>query len=130
MIREQNKIPNLEQRLARILSRRGTQKFNKLTVGKGFLRGSIIYTDVASGDNLRRYADAIGDFNPRFRDSDYAKMTKYKRLVAQPTFLSSAAHHLDPLAHEEVMEDMRGGYHTTGARAFNSGNEWEYFVLF
>jgi acyl dehydratase len=127
MIREQNKIPNLEQRLARILSRRGTQKFNKLTVGKGFLRGSIIYTDVASGDNLRRYADAIGDFNPRFRDSDYAKMTKYKRLVAQPTFLSSAAHHLDPLAHEEVMEDMRGGYHTTGARAFNSGNEWEYF---
>jgi len=48
-------------------------------------------------------------------------------LIAQPTFLSSSAHHLDPLAHEEVTDERMGGFHTAGARAFNSGNEWEYF---
>ena len=121
------KVPSLEERLAYVLSRRGIQRFNKATMAAGLPRGSVVYTDLASSDNLRRYADGIGDFNPRFRDSDYAKVTKYGRLIAQPTFLSSAAHHLDPLAHEEVSDDRLGGYHTAGARAFNSGNEWEYF---
>ena len=66
----------------------------------------IIYTDIASADNLRRYADGIGDFNPRFRDADYAKVTKYGRLIAQPTFLASAAHHVG--GHEEVAEGLPG----------------------
>ena len=121
------KVPGLEERLANILSQRGVYKFNRATVAAGLPRGSIIYTDVASADNLRRYADAIGDFNPRFRDADYAKVTKYGRLVAQPTFLASAAHHVDPQGHEEVTEGRLKGYHTAGARGFNSGNEWEYF---
>jgi len=126
MVKEEVKVPSLEERLAYVLSRRGIQKFNKATMGAGLPRGSIVYTDTASADNIRRYSDAIGDFNPRFRDADYAQVTKYGRLIAQPTFLSSAAHHLDPLAHEEVTEGLRSGYHTAGARAFNSGNEWEY----
>ena len=31
------------------------------------------------------------------------------------------------MAHEEVAEGRPHGYHTAGARGFNSGNEWEYF---
>ena len=127
MADQETKVPSLEERLAYVLSRRGIQKFNKATMGAGLPRGSVVYTDFASADNIRRYADAIGDFNPRFRDADYAKVTKYGRLIAPPTFLSSSAHHLDPLAHEEVSDKRLGGYHTAGARAFNSGNEWEYF---
>ncbi|MGP8080634.1 MAG: MaoC family dehydratase N-terminal domain-containing protein [Dehalococcoidales bacterium] len=127
MADKETKVPGLEERLAYVLSRRGIQKFNKMTMGAGALPGSIIYTDVASAENIRRYSDAIGDFNPRFRDAEYARATKYGKLIAQPTFLSSAAHHLDPLAHEEVTDERLGGFHTAGARAFNSGNEWEYF---
>ena len=127
MVEGSLKIPSLEERLANVLAHRGAYKFNRATVGAVLPRGSIIYTDVASADNLRRYADAIGDFNPRFRDSDYAKATKYGCLIAQPTFLSSAAHHLDHLAHEEISEGRPAGYQTAGARGFNSGNEWEYF---
>ena len=100
MADKETKVPGLEERLAYVLSRRGIQKFNKLTMAAGALPGSIIYTDVASADNIRRYSDAIGDFNPRFRNAEYARETKYGKLIAQPTFLSSAAHHLDPLAHE------------------------------
>ena len=122
------KVPSLEERLAYVLSRRGIQKFDKFTMAKGLPRGSIVYTDLASADNIRRYSNGIGDFNPRYRDAEYAKNTKYGRLIAQPTFLSSSAHHLDPLAHEEVSDEHMGGYHTAGARAFNSGNEWEYLL--
>ena len=82
----ETKVPSLEERLAYVLSRRGIQKFNKATMAAGLPRGSIVYTDVASADNIRRYADAIGDFNPRFRDADYARATKYGRLIAHPHF--------------------------------------------
>ena len=125
------KVPGLEERLADILAHKGAYKFNRATEAAGgenhqaLPHGSIIYTDVASADNLRRYVDAIGDFNPRFRDSDYARVTKYGRLIAQPTFLSSAAHNLG--GHEEITEGRPVGFHTAGARGFNSGNEWEYF---
>ena len=121
-------VPSLDERLAYCLSRRGIQKFDKFRMAKGLPRGSIVYTDLASADNIRRYSNGIGDFNPRYRDAEYAKNTKYGRLIAQPTFLSSSAHHLDPLAHEEVSDEHMGGYHTAGARAFNSGNEWEYLL--
>jgi hypothetical protein len=124
------KVPSLEERLANIMSQRGVYKFNRATVAIGLPRGSVIYTNVASADNIRRYADAIGDFNPRFRDSDYAKVTKYGRLVAQPTFLASTAHHVDPQGHDEVTEGRLKGYHTAEARGFNSGNEWELFAVF
>ena len=94
MAESKTKVPNLEERLANVLAHRGVYKFNKETEAAGgenhqaLPPGSIIYTDVASADNIRRYAEAIGDFNPRFRDSEYAKVTKYGRLIAQPTFLS------------------------------------------
>ena len=89
MADQKMKVPSLEERLANVLSRRGVPRFNRFTMGEGLPSGSIVYTDVASANNIRRYADAIGDFNPRFRDVDYAKSTKYGCLIAPPTFLSS-----------------------------------------
>jgi len=35
---------------------------------------------------IQRYAQAIGDPNPLFNDPDYAKKTKYGRLLAPPGF--------------------------------------------
>jgi acyl dehydratase len=35
---------------------------------------------------IQRYAQAIGDPNPLFNDSDYAGRTKYGRLIAPPGF--------------------------------------------
>ena len=125
MAQSKVKVPSLEERLANVLSQKGVPKFTRASFAAGLPHGSIVYTDVATSDNLRRYADAIGDFNPRFRDADYAKVTKYGRLVAQPTFLESAVPHCS--GHEEVSKDLPDGYQTAGARAFNTANEWEYF---
>jgi len=35
---------------------------------------------------IQRYAQAVGDPNPLFNDPDYAKKTKYGRLIAPPGF--------------------------------------------
>jgi len=93
---EELKVPSLEERLANVLAHRGQVRFNRQTVSEGLPSGDIGYTDMASADNLRRYADCIGDFNSRFRDPEYAKVTKYGSIIGQPTWLASAAHHVDP----------------------------------
>ena len=41
----------------------------------------------ASVDNLRRYSDGVGDYNPLFRSPEYAATGRYEELVAAPTFL-------------------------------------------
>ena len=125
MEKPETKIPSLQERLANVQRLRGVYKFNRATVAAGLPRGTIAYNDEASSYNIRRWADAIGDLNPRFRDLDYAKATKYGRLVAQPTFLAMVAYPVQ--GHEEIAEGKPGGYHHAGARSFNSGNEWEYF---
>ncbi len=41
----------------------------------------------ATVDNLRRYADGVGDYNPIYRSPEYASTSRYEDLVAAPTFL-------------------------------------------
>lgn len=41
----------------------------------------------ATVDNLRRYADGVGDYNPLFRSPEYATTSRYEDLIAAPTFL-------------------------------------------
>jgi acyl dehydratase len=35
---------------------------------------------------IKKFADAIGDPNPIYRDEEYAKTTRYGRIIAPPTF--------------------------------------------
>lgn len=35
---------------------------------------------------VRKFADAIGDFNPLYRDDQAAKQSRYGRMIAPPTF--------------------------------------------
>jgi acyl dehydratase len=125
MTEPEYKIPSLQERLVNVMANRGIRKFNNETVGAKLPRGSIAYIDNASGENIRRFADSIGDFNPRFRDSDYARATKYGRLIAHPMFFTMVAYPVQ--GHEEIMPGRPTGFHEKGARSFNSGNEWEFF---
>ena len=127
MAQPEFKIRSLQERLAEVQSLRGVQKWNRVTMTGGLPRGSIGLIDIATADNIRRYADAIGDFNPRFRDPDYAEVTKYGRLVAQPTFLACAAHHLDHHAHYPEVVGRPNDQNERG-RSWSSEDEWEYFL--
>ena len=41
----------------------------------------------ANLDNIRRYGDGVGDYNPLYRDDEYAKRSRYGQITAPPTFL-------------------------------------------
>ena len=44
-------------------------------------------TKQATVDNLVRYSDGVGDYNPLYRSPSYANDSRYEELVAAPTFL-------------------------------------------
>jgi len=41
----------------------------------------------ASVDNIRRYGDGIGDYNPLWRDEEHAKKSRFGMIMAPPTFI-------------------------------------------
>jgi acyl dehydratase len=41
---------------------------------------------------IRKFADAIGDDNPLYRDAEYAATTRYGRIIAPPTFCFTLEH--------------------------------------
>jgi Acyl dehydratase len=52
------------------------------------LKGAILEPDFLEIERgaIRRYADALGDYNPLFWDVDYAKDTRYGDLICPPGF--------------------------------------------
>ncbi|MGA9174159.1 MAG: MaoC family dehydratase N-terminal domain-containing protein [Thermoactinomyces sp.] len=49
------------------------------------VESSPVKNEVEKGA-IRKFADAIGDPNPLYRDEEYAKTTRYGRIIAPPTF--------------------------------------------
>ena len=47
------------------------------------------YNTEATLDNIKHWANGIGDLNPLWQDADYAKTTRYGGIIAIPTFLYS-----------------------------------------
>jgi hypothetical protein len=113
----EKKVPRIEERLALLKKSIGVNKFNRETETSKVPKGSYIHNSIASGDNIRRWATAMGDLNPRFLVSEYASNTKYGRLVAPPLFLQSVCFVGTGMLETEIQ----------GARGFHSGSEWEFF---
>jgi len=47
--------------------------------------GDIIIVEVEKGA-IKRYADAVGDFNPLYWDGEYAGKSRYGSIIAPPGF--------------------------------------------
>ena len=73
-----------------------------------------IFNELASKDAIRKFADGIGDPNPLWRDEEYAKTTRYGRLVAPPNWYYS-------IFPTWVLQGL------PGVHAFHSGNDWEFY---
>jgi acyl dehydratase len=77
---------------------------------------------------IRRFAAAIGDFNPLYWDEEFAKATRYKGLIAPPTMIFELNHNLAGRVSEED-----GGYADRInlppplSRILRGGNEYEFF---
>lgn len=48
-----------------------------------------VFNEYATKDNIRKFVDGIGDMNPLFHDEAYAGKTKYKSIIAPPSFILS-----------------------------------------
>jgi len=81
---------------------------------------------------IRRFADAVGDPNPLFRDEEYARKTRYGGIIAPPGFFGWPAKHPmgAPLVVQFPVEAMgvlsQAGY--GAATALDGGMEYDLFI--
>jgi acyl dehydratase len=67
-----------------------------------------------SEETIRKFVNGTGDINPLYRDPEYAKTTRYGRLVAPPSWLYSVFQ----------MGVMHG---LAGVHGWHSGDDWEFY---
>ncbi|MBN2060057.1 MAG: MaoC family dehydratase N-terminal domain-containing protein [Deltaproteobacteria bacterium] len=83
--------------------------------GKKYPGPFAFFNNQASNDTIRHFVDGIGDFNPLYRDKDYAGKTRYKQVLAPPAFLLSVAYGLPvPSPKPDII-------------GWNAGFEFEWF---
>ena len=70
--------------------------------------------------SIRRWAEAIGDTNPLYRDEEYARSKGYRSIVAPPGFIAQYAFPVKA-------GGGRRGFSSPFARNLNGGNEYEFF---
>ncbi len=93
----------------------------KKLMGRDFVEPSV---EEAEKGAIRKFAQAIEDPNPLWRDEEYAKKTRYGGIIAPPLFLTS----LQPTgvnnyATQEKLVDLAG----PGKTAILGGTEYEWF---
>ena len=82
---------------------------------------SFPFNTEARRDNIRHWADGIGDLNPLWIDEDYAGKTKYGTLLAPPSFLYSC--NQGPIHRGRGSGGFRG---FPGLHRFWAREEWEW----
>ena len=73
------------------------------------------FNTTATQDTIAHYCDGIGDMNPLYVDPDYARKTKYGRLLAPPTWFYSVYW-------------AAQGRGMPGVHAWHSGDKWEFYL--
>jgi hypothetical protein len=112
---EDAKTSNLEQFAAEMKKKIGqVRSYHEFNLADPDYRQEYFNTQVTR-DGIKHFVDGIGDINPLYRDRDYAVKTKYRSLIAPPTFLET----INYSQHPEGLPP--------GVEGFLSGFEWAYF---
>lgn len=83
-------------------------------IGQVWSSTAPYFNNQATKDTIRHFVDGFGDTNPLFRNEEYARKTRYGRLVAPPCFLYSVYWPV-------------GGTGMPGIHAWHSGNDWKFY---
>lgn len=78
------------------------------------LRIPNVYNTEVTQDAVRHFCEGIGDINPLYHDLEYARRTRYKGLIALPSWLYS-------VFPTWVLQGL------PGVHAFHAGNQWEFY---
>ena len=90
--------------------------------------GDITIMEVEKGA-IKRYADAVGDFNPIYWDDEYAKNSRYGSIIAPHGFFGWPTRwsELGP-THSKLREEMLAAVTQAGySRVLDGGIEYEFF---
>jgi len=86
----------------------------KKRIGVAWKPSQPYYNTTASKDTIRLFCQGIGDMNPLYINPEYAKKTRFGRLVAPPAFLYS-------------IYWPAQGRGMPGIHAWHSGDDWEFY---
>jgi len=84
-------------------------------IGRTWKPAEPWFNTIACKDAIRHFCNGTGDRNPLYRDENYAKKTRWGRLVAPPCFLYS------------IYWPFGQGGMMPGIHAWGSGNTWEWY---
>lgn len=98
------------------------------------LAGKVFASSVfeVEKEAIKRFADAVGDINPLYRDPEYAAKSRYGSIIAPPGFISSVWYWAGGDGDTEELPGMFGliqsladaGYKST----VDSAIDYEFFV--
>ena len=81
---------------------------------KPYMPRHYYFNSQASKDGIRHFVDGLGDVNPCFRDEEYAKTTKYGRIIAPGSYLYTVLW-------------APPGSGMPGVHSWYSGGDWEWY---
>ncbi|MCJ7594651.1 MAG: MaoC family dehydratase N-terminal domain-containing protein [Desulfobacterales bacterium] len=76
--------------------------------------GNAVFNEYATRDNIRKFADGVGDINPLFRDEEYAGKSRYGCIIAPPSFVFS------------VLAGIQFGWR--GLAGYHSASDMEFYA--
>jgi acyl dehydratase len=93
--------------------------------------GAVQYYQVEKGA-IRRFADAVDDTNPLYRDEEYAGKTKYGSIIAPPGFFGWPQKQTrgSPLA-VDIPPELEAAFEKAGyplSLVLDGGMEYEFFL--
>lgn len=96
------------------ITEEGLKKLRELDGVKLRISKMRIGNELVCKETIKRFVDGVGDVNPLWQDEEYAKKTRYKTIVAPPSWLYSV-----------IGPGVQHGL--PGVHSFHAGDDWEFY---
>ena len=106
------------------------QDYVKFWGGEKYPKPFVFFNKQASSDTIRHFVDGIGDFNPLYRDPDYARKTKYQQVLAPPAFVLSVAYGLPVPSPKTDIIGWAAGFEIEWFRPICEGSSFDWKLVY
>ncbi len=91
-------------------------------------RGDVTIMEIEKGA-IRRFADAVGDENPLFRDEEYARNSRYGSIIAPPGFFGWPIGKEGGVSSTALGGGLADALAKVGySRVLDGGTEYDFFL--
>jgi acyl dehydratase len=97
-----------------LITEEGLKQLRDLDGTKLRISKMRIGNELVCKETIKRFVDGVGDVNPLWQDEEYASKTRYKTIVAPPSWLYSV-----------IGPGVQHGL--PGVHSFHAGDDWEFY---